>query len=1380
MDLAYLFVGKRLYNQKMSRGAASQSAINQMLAAMSDWRDRMVSFDGRNRQLFYRNLKTGDVDLSDKSVDPVALNALLDSKPSSVSSLYPELFQESKRDREPGNSSLDDELAELLALEGPKVAKEWNSKLKKFEAVYRKAKENFDEKNIETCFLADGFVTWELPASGPIPNAPIVLYPLKVEPNARGNTDFSVKVTGDPIFNQALVIYMASQFGVPETLFEFKQDEEGEISYDISHVIAELTEKVKGFKFIDSKLIGNFSFQKYPMVMDLNRIIAGGRFHQILAALAGDSATITEINEIGSEESLEKLSGLNPIAESLIFPADSTQHQAISAVLGGKSVVIQGPPGSGKSQTIANLIAEAVANKKTVLFVAEKRAAIDAVVNRLDKQGLASVVLDLHGEPDKKTIAANLLAVIKSHAFAPALSSIATKELVSAKAKLNERWAWLHESSEIKDFAGEPFTYHQVLRELGDARGVIPSDQIEIIEPATWKIDRLSPAGRDKTGEALETLESLCYFETAQNFDSLIEDYPSMQNEGVFEAFSVKLNEYLELSSSRFWKKVLIQISLLVGSEVEKITAIETFMKQVNKYVESQGLISNENVEKAAELSVALLTRKEFQSHLQLGFLSAYFKQKKYKKELFALLEVPFAGNDADLYGLIAEQNQFVSNAYSDESKSSGLEFLVENIQNVSEMCSSFSKASNLLKNTLKESATPLTNKLDEDRAVLESLSEILPKLEKIGPICEALNIIADHKVAPVLESFMDFEFDEGEIVCLWNYAWLSAKLEKEITTKKQISLNSEILDSSIRKFADLDGQHLSGNSGKILTTLSGRASTIPADDARTLSQEARKTRAWKPFRKLLQDMPQSIQILKPVMAMSPLAVSQLLPSNEGMFDIVIFDEASQIRPHDAVTAIYRGKQVVIAGDRFQLPPTEFGEKVIEDEYRESEEEEVVETATFGMESILSAAMTVFNKNIKPLGLHYRSHDEKLISWSNYNIYRNAGEALFTFPSTNTESVDVLRYTYLENVRIAGMQDPNQAEIEAVKAAILEHIKETPDMTLGVIAFGMRHSVRLQDALNILERESDAFYKWKTKWTDKSDQFFVKNIERVQGDERDAIIITPGYAPGLDGVMPLQFGTLNRSGGERRLNVAASRAKDYMHLITSMRSTDIEMKRSKSASIGLLKSYLDFMENHGRITEPEFGFNTATTPFEAEIKAALESRGLTVECQVGDSGFKIDFAIRDPKLNKYVLAIEADGATYHSSEYARERDYMRQRILESRGWKFVRIWSTDWWRDPQSQVRRVLSALEGDNERVLAPQLPTDSKPQMTSRDLYSNRDDQEDFELFLGIFAKNQNASERQLLDMWKSITGKERETQRVLNKFWEYLRNARVVLDK
>ena len=1361
----------------MNRGNASQATLNQLLSAMNNWRDRMVSFDGRNRQLFYRNLKTGDVDLTDKFIDVNALGSLMAGRPVLTSVLYPELFKDSKREKVPSDSSLDEELTELVALESMKAPKEWNSKLKKYEAVYRKAKENFDEKNVDTCFLADGFVSWELPTSGPVPNAPLVLYPLKVEPSARGNTDFSVKVNGDPVFNQALMIYMASTFGVPESLFEFVQGQDGEISYDVSHVVSALSDKVKGFSYVDSKLIGNFSFQKYPMVMDLNRIIQGGQFHKILASLAGDSLSITEINDIGTEESLDTLSALNPASENLIFPADSTQHQAISAVLGGKSVVIQGPPGSGKSQTIANLIAESVANNKTVLFVAEKRAAIDAVVNRLDKQGLAGIVLDLHGEPDKKTIAKNLLAAIKSHSFAPALSNTATKDLVAAKARLNDRWKWLHQLSEIKDLSGEFLTNNQVLRELGDTRRQIPGDQMELIEPTTWRLERLSPEGRDKTGLALETLESIGFFNSKLQFAQLLSDFPSLHSVSILESFEDKLEIYLQSATSTFWNRICKQIAIASGEIPTNTAFIDDFVKRSETYQKHTLCFRADSIERISEISPALLARKEFQSRLQLGLISSFFKQRKMKKEIYSLLSSPFSGSDSDLFKAVSEHSAFLKVVNRDETSFNALGFILDNMESISEVSSTLSEASKFLRNSLKDSASTLTSDFDVDLVVLKEISGKMEKLRHIPNINNSLKVLSDHKVNHVLANFEDYEFDDGEILRLWNYAWLSAKLESQIGKNKEVSLNASSLDPSIRIFADLDDKHLAGNAGKILTSLSARAAQIPTDDARTLSQEARKTRAWKPFRKLLLDIPKSIQILKPVMAMSPLAVSQLLPSQAGLFDIVIFDEASQIRPHDAITAIYRGKQVVIAGDRFQLPPTEFGEKVIEDEYSETSEEEVIETATFGMESILTSAIAIFNKNVKPLGLHYRSHDEKLISWSNFNIYRKAGEELFTFPSNNTDSAQVLRYTYLENVRIAGMQDPNYAEIEAVKQAILLHIQKTPELTLGVIAFGMRHSVRLQDALNILERESDVFYQWKTKWIDKADQFFVKNIERVQGDERDAIIITPGYAPGLDGVMPLQFGTLNRQGGERRLNVAASRAKEYMHLITSMRSTDIELKRTKSTSIGLLKSYLDFMENSGRITEPEVGFNTATTPFEAEIKESLEARGLIVECQVGDSGFKIDFAIRDPKSNKYLLAIEADGATYHSSEYARERDYMRQRILESRGWRFVRIWSTDWWRDPESQVRRVLAALEGNSPILIGAK--DEQRVNKTSEPVFSSNADQEEFEIFRGILAKNPHASDRELLDLWKSVTGKERETQRVINKFWEYLREARRTLD-
>jgi len=508
-------------------------------------------------------------------------------------------------------------------------------------------------------------------------------------------------------------------------------------------------------------------------------------------------------------------------------------------------------------------------------------------------------------------------------------------------------------------------------------------------------------------------------------------------------------------------------------------------------------------------------------------------------------------------------------------------------------------------------------------------------------------------------------------------------------------------------------------------------------------------------------------------MAMSPLAVSKLLPCKEGMFDVVIFDEASQIKPEDAITSIYRGRQLVVAGDRFQLPPTSFGEKTIEEDvkYWSEETEESLDPATSGMESILTSAIGIFSqdRNIKPLRLHYRSNDERLIAWSNFHIYRKAGEELFTFPSLDVESHSSLRYNYLPNVKTQSMSVANEAEIQKVKEVVLEHIDSQPQLSLGIIAFGMRHSIRLQDEFNILEKENDAFYEWKQSFAEKREKFFIKNIERVQGDERDAIIISPGYAPNLDGNVPLQFGSLNRQGGERRLNVAASRSKEYMHLVTSMRSSDIDLKRSKSSSIALFRSFLEFMENQGRLIEAEYEFGAPTTPFEEEILQKLSDAGLTVDCQVGDSGFKIDFAIRDPKTNRYLLAIEADGATYHSSEYARERDYMRQRILEGRGWRFVRIWSTDWWVNPDLEVQRVLNALQSSPASAKS----SSQKVPVVKAKISKKYEDIEEYKILRGIRDQNQGWSKEAIFELWYKSMGFQRKTQNLVNRFNNYWRD-------
>jgi very-short-patch-repair endonuclease len=354
------------------------------------------------------------------------------------------------------------------------------------------------------------------------------------------------------------------------------------------------------------------------------------------------------------------------------------------------------------------------------------------------------------------------------------------------------------------------------------------------------------------------------------------------------------------------------------------------------------------------------------------------------------------------------------------------------------------------------------------------------------------------------------------------------------------------------------------------------------------------------------------------------------------------------------------------------------------------------------------------------------------------------------------------------------MSQANEPEIQEVIKLVKKHIRENPEQSLGIIAFGSRHAIRLQDAFNILEKQDAAFYSWKSEWNTKREKFFVKNIERVQGDERDAIIITPGYAPNLEGNVLLQFGSLNNAGGERRLNVAASRAKNSLHLVTSLKSTDIDTNRSKSRSIALFKSFVNFMENAGRLEELPEGFAVPQSPFEEEVYAALTKAGLQVDCQVGDSRYKIDFGIRHPKTNKYLLAIEADGWTYHSSPYARERDWLRQEVLERKGWTFVRIWSTDWWQNPTLQVNRVLAAYElamkSDGLKPAHTDVVTPAV--INTSDEY---DGNAEYEVLRGLVAQFPRMDKQELLSKWMGMLNLKRRTSNLLERFEEYLRKAK-----
>src|SRR5215471_3368268 len=429
--------------------------------------------------------------------------------------------------------------------------------------------------------------------------------------------------------------------------------------------------------------------------------------------------------------------------------------------------------------------------------------------------------------------------------------------------------------------------------------------------------------------------------------------------------------------------------------------------------------------------------------------------------------------------------------------------------------------------------------------------------------------------------------------------------------------------------------------------------------------------------------------------------VSQVLPAAR-LFDVVSFDEASQIVPADAIPSVIRAHQVVVAGDDHQLPPTSFFRQ-FSDVDPEDDDEETVSFGA-GFESVLDALRPLLPT--APLNWHYRSRDERLVAFSNERIY---GGALTTFPGVLRD--DCLRHVVVRQDGRAGQETSVTAEADRVVELVLEHARTRPRESLGVIALGARHAERidlaLRDALEGVEPEVEAFFA-----EDVAEPFFVKNLERVQGDERDAIILSVGYGKHPDGRMRYQWGPLLRDGGERRLNVAATRAKHRLTLVSSFSSKDVDPDRLTKTGAKLLADYLEYAGSGG--TAMAATGAAELNPFEADVRDRLAACGITVVPQYGVGGYRVDFAAAHPEdAGRMVLAIEADGASYRESGSVRDRDRLRGEHLQRLGWRFHRLWSTNWFHNSPAEVAKLRDAYE----RAVAAADLAAPEPEQPARD---------------------------------------------------------------
>ncbi|MFY3937244.1 DUF3320 domain-containing protein, partial [Achromobacter xylosoxidans] len=465
-----------------------------------------------------------------------------------------------------------------------------------------------------------------------------------------------------------------------------------------------------------------------------------------------------------------------------------------------------------------------------------------------------------------------------------------------------------------------------------------------------------------------------------------------------------------------------------------------------------------------------------------------------------------------------------------------------------------------------------------------------------------------------------------------------------------------------------------------------------PDSELGLLRRELQKKARHVPVRQLMQRLPSLLPRLKPCLLMSPLSVAQYLDAGHSQFDVVVFDEASQIPVWDSIGAIARGQQLVVVGDTKQLPPTSFFSKSANDDDGAGDDGQVED-----LESILDECLGADMNRLR-LQWHYRSRHESLITFSNVTYYDSQ---LITFPSPVTDDVAV-RLERVAGVYDRGGSRTNRAEAEAIVQGIERHYLDPARrrQSLGVVTFNQPQQSLIETLLDARRRANAALDKAIA--AQAREPLFIKNLENVQGDERDVILFSITYGPDAAGKMTMNFGPLNGEGGHRRLNVAISRAREGVVIYSTLAPQQIDLSRVRAAGVRDLKHYLEFALKGPRalVAQSLPTGREPDSPFETQVIKVLRERGWVVHPQVGCSGYRIDMGVVDPRApGRYLLGIECDGRAYHAGATARDRDRLRQVVLEGLGWRLHRIWSTDWWINPEREVDKLLARLDAELAR---------------------------------------------------------------------------------
>lgn len=1237
--------------------------------------------------------------------------------------------------------------------------------------MHKNAKLAIEENGSSTLYLAVGLLKWfDSKTPDRTRYAPILLLPVEISRRSV-NSKFTLRSREeDTLLNITLIEFLRQEYQLNiKGLDPLPSDESGVDVAKVMAVIRRAVMQQRGWDVEEQLILGNFSFSKLILWKDIVMHHEELQKNPIVKSLIDGKLVNDEAYKTQEQKDLEDI---HPLQITLPIPTDVSQMDAVLAAQNNTSFILHGPPGTGKSQTITNIIADALYRDKRVLFVAAKKAALDVVYNRIEQIGLAPFSLELHSNKSKKSdVLRQLSRSLELVRKANKLNFDAEAErLNNAKQVISNYVETLHEKGKtgfslydhinaIEEYKQHNFPEYTisetVLNELDATLWQKWQDWLENFKAVSDEIVHPS-----KNPFRIFTIKSYSFsdFSYIENQTKQLDEL--LRNAEVYaKEFFEAIDFSFEISTFEKWKALsefAQKMLSLPDSEISFVNFLsqqnhrELYNEWVQHFSAYQTAIKsvlaefNRNVLKEDATSLEIQWKKAQQS----WFLPRWMGKNRVKKQLSIYKNNKIKSDDKvnnffakrhiiDEENRILSQNRFdelkraLNNSYKEEDTDLNyIRIRAENIIAIAETLSVFGHLifATLLENFIKKGIQSTTEITDKNRKKIEIFAnqsaELNVKLTEyetltgsnfsqtesanwLHGVTDSVDELCRH--LPNLKNWANYVHTttEGEKLNLnwfvsdferqvfpiektaeyFNFAVHSSLAKSVIARHQSLHLfNSALFENKIEQYKKIATKFRELTRQELLVKLMSRLPNITQEAMQSseigiLQRAIRNNGRGMSIRRLFDQIPILLPRIAPCMLMSPISAAQYFDANTEHFDLVIFDEASQLPTCEAVSALARAKQAIIVGDPKQMPPTAFfTTSKIDEENIDIED----------LESILDDCLALSIPS-RYLQKHYRSKHESLIAFSNVNYYDSK---LLTFPSADDISKKVIHHA-VGGYYDKGKSRQNRQEAEAIVAFIEKHFsdKNRRKRSVGVVTFSQTQQNLVEELLNQLFAKNPEI---ETLANECEEPIFVKNLENVQGDERDIILFSICYAPDKDGKMSMNFGPINREGGWRRLNVAVTRARYEMHVFATLKSDLIDLSRTSSKGVAGLKSFLHYTETGKLPAQSETAEIIAGKEQIAKsMRDKLRQNGFEVRANIGTSGFRIDVGVVHPdNPHQYILGIILDGKYYYNAQTTNDREMVMPSVLKMLGWNIFRVWTLDWHENADNVIEKIVKHIE--------------------------------------------------------------------------------------